>query len=146
MYNKTDWKDHVVDQSTGAVIQQGTPVSAGNMNKQENGIFQSTETVAVIMQQFRQNERLLNYNVPEVGQTTLTNSQTYPFNNSQKTVDIKTVRNTLDYDVTVDVIAPADKRNVGEILIKDKQVNGFKIEYTGSASSITVKYFIRGGL
>lgn len=146
MYNKTDWKDHVVDQSTGVIIQQGTPVSAGNMNNQENGIFGSVETAAVILQQFRQNERLLNYNVPEVGETILTNTQTYPFNNSQKTVDIKTVRNTLDYDVTVDVITPADKRNVGEILIKDKQVNGFKIEYTGSAASVTVKYFIRGGL
>ena len=146
MYSRTNWRDHVVDQSTGEVIQQGTPVSAGNMNKQENGIFGSTETATVILQQMRQNERLLDYNVPEVGTVTLTNNQAYPFNNSQQTVAIKKTRNTLDYDVTVDVTSLPNRRIVGDILIRDKQTNGFKIEYTGSAPSVTVKYFIRGGL
>lgn len=37
-YNKTEWKDHVVDQTTGEIIQQGTPVSASNLNKVEQGI------------------------------------------------------------------------------------------------------------
>jgi hypothetical protein len=38
-YTKTEWKDHVVDQTTGQVIQQGTPVSASNLNKIEQGIY-----------------------------------------------------------------------------------------------------------
>lgn len=38
VYQKTEWKDHVVDQSTGKLIQQGTPVSAKNLNKIEQGI------------------------------------------------------------------------------------------------------------
>lgn len=33
-----DWKDHVVDTNTGAVIQQGTPVSAKNLNNIEQGV------------------------------------------------------------------------------------------------------------
>lgn len=37
-YTKTDWKDHVVDNNTGAVIQQGTPVSAKNLNNIEQGV------------------------------------------------------------------------------------------------------------
>ncbi len=38
VYQKTEWKDHVVDQSTGKLIQQGTPVSAKNLNNMEAGI------------------------------------------------------------------------------------------------------------
>ncbi|WP_251025341.1 hypothetical protein [Bacillus sp. ISL-57] len=38
VYAKTEWKDHVVDATTGSIIQQGTPVSATNLNKIEKGI------------------------------------------------------------------------------------------------------------
>ena len=41
VYAKTDWKDHVVDATNGAIIQQGTPVSAANLNKMENGILEA---------------------------------------------------------------------------------------------------------
>lgn len=41
-YNKTDWKDHIVDMDTGEVIQEGTPVSAYNMNHIEQGIHNVT--------------------------------------------------------------------------------------------------------
>ncbi|MGE6379537.1 hypothetical protein [Peribacillus muralis] len=41
VYSKTDWKDHVVDVTTGAIIQQGTPVSALNLNKMETGISEA---------------------------------------------------------------------------------------------------------
>lgn len=36
-YNKKKWVDHIVDQN-GSVIQQGTPLSSGNLNNMENGI------------------------------------------------------------------------------------------------------------
>ncbi|GKU75648.1 hypothetical protein [Paenibacillus sp. L3-i20] len=36
-YNKTEWKDHIVD-NQGNVVQQGTPLSAGNLNNMEKGI------------------------------------------------------------------------------------------------------------
>ncbi|RAV18842.1 LamG-like jellyroll fold domain-containing protein [Paenibacillus contaminans] len=36
-YNKTNWVDHIID-GLGNVIQQGTPVSAGNLNKLERGL------------------------------------------------------------------------------------------------------------
>ncbi len=41
-YNKTDWKDHIVDIDTGEVIQEGTPISARNMNNIEDGIFRAS--------------------------------------------------------------------------------------------------------
>lgn len=37
-YSKVGWKDHVKDGTTGAVLQQGTPVSASNLNKMDVGI------------------------------------------------------------------------------------------------------------
>lgn len=45
-YNKTDWKDHIVDTTTGEVIQEGTPVSARNLNNMETGIYEVTEASA----------------------------------------------------------------------------------------------------
>jgi hypothetical protein len=38
MYNPTEWRDHIVDPITGAVVQQGTPVTASKLNKIEQGI------------------------------------------------------------------------------------------------------------
>ncbi len=38
MYTKTVWVDRVVDPTTGEVVQQGTPLSATNLNNLENGV------------------------------------------------------------------------------------------------------------
>lgn len=37
-YVKTEWIDHIKDIDTGEVIQQGTPISARNLNNMESGI------------------------------------------------------------------------------------------------------------
>jgi hypothetical protein len=44
-YNKTDWKDHIVD-GGGNVVQQGTPLSAGNLNRLEKGVADAQVTLA----------------------------------------------------------------------------------------------------
>ncbi|MCM3567838.1 hypothetical protein [Neobacillus mesonae] len=56
VYTKTDWKDHVVDATTGAIIQQGTPVSAKNLNNMEQGI---AEAHANMEQAGRQTQTLI---------------------------------------------------------------------------------------
>lgn len=78
------------------------------------------------------------------GSVTLNNSQVFPFNNSQVTVPISVERDNQDYIVDYEVTAAVG--NVGDIVISAKLVNGFKIEYTGSASSVTVKYQVLGGM
>lgn len=45
IYNKTVWKDHIVD-SGGKVVQQGTPLSAGNLNRIEEGLANATTFTA----------------------------------------------------------------------------------------------------
>ena len=80
----------------------------------------------------------------EAGTVTLTNSGTFPFNNSQRTVALVTERANQNYIVDYEVTAAVG--NVGDIIVSAKLVNGFKIEYTGSATSVTVKYQVLGGM
>jgi hypothetical protein len=43
-YDKVNWLDHVVDEETGEVIQEGTPLSQTNLGKMDDGILAVTET------------------------------------------------------------------------------------------------------
>lgn len=42
-YEKVNWLDHVVDEETGEVIQEGTPLSQANLGKMDDGILAVTE-------------------------------------------------------------------------------------------------------
>jgi len=137
------WVDHIVDEQ-GNIVQQGTPLSARNLNRIEDNTFEVHEMCAVLTQQVMQHKRLLADLEGEVGQVTLTNTQTYPFNNSKVTVALAKPRNTLNYTVQTEIISASGFP--GDIKISDKQLNGFKIEFTGSATSVTVKYIVRGGM
>ena len=69
--------------------------------------------------------------------------ETYPFNTEKVTVALKDARNTLNYIV----LAFCDNLQQGRaIRIKDKQLNGFKIEVEDCPKEpVTIKYFIFGG-
>ena len=56
MYEATNWKDHVVDQETGDLIQKGTDQSAGNFNNMERGISDVSVALALTMIASRQSE------------------------------------------------------------------------------------------
>lgn len=143
-YPNTKWQDHVVDPGTGAVIQQGTPQSATNFNNQENGIFSNHELNAVLTQEVAQHKRLLSDFEGEIGTVTLTNSDSYPFNNSQVTKNLTKARDTANYTVVTEIVSSVGVP--GEIVVSDKAVNGFKIKFTGSATSVVVKYYVQGGM
>ena len=74
---------------------------------------------------------------------TLTNTQDYYANNSTKTVALSVRRDTLDYIVDAEI--QGDTVNVGDIVVYDKQVNGFKVKFTGSAASVALKLYVHGG-
>ena len=76
---------------------------------------------------------------------TLTNTQAYPFNNSVKTVQLPALRNTRDYFVIPEVVEAAGGF-VGDFSVTDKLLNGFKIAYSGSASSVKVRCHVVGGM
>jgi len=78
-----------------------------------------------------------------IGTVTLTNTKQYPFNNSIQTVALKASRQNQDYSVLTEVLSAAG--DVGDVLISSRAVNGFKIEFTGSAGLAVIKYHVIGG-
>lgn len=89
------------------------------------------------------NNQMQKLRVVETGSTTMTNSQEFPFNNSRKTVALVTPQANSDY--LVDVEVDEANGNVGEVIVSSRMTNGFAIEFTGSATSVTVNYFVIGG-
>lgn len=141
-YNKTTWKDHVVDGIT--VIQQGTPINAANLNNMEEGIFEATEIGNVVLQQVLQHKRNIADLEGEIKDVALTNTLSYPFTNSAKTVALLKSRDTTNYRVVTEIVS-ADGV-VENIEVYDKQLNGFKVKYVGSAKNVVIKCFIQGGM
>lgn len=89
------------------------------------------------------NNQMQKLRVVETGSTTMTNSQEFPFNNSRKTVALVTPQANSDY--LVDVEVDEANGNVGEVIVSSRMTNGFAIEFTGSATSVSVNYFVIGG-
>ena len=141
MYRNTHWIDEVKDQETEEVIQEGTPQSAGNFNNMEGGISDAHLAAALLI---IQSGLTADQVATEEKTVTLSNIQSYPFNNSTQTIALNTVRNFTDYTVEAEITA--HDGNVGDVKIFDRMLNGFKIAYDGSAKTATVKLRIKGGM
>jgi hypothetical protein len=152
MYKVIDWVDEIVDQQTQEVIQEGTLQGADNFNTGEHGTEDAHAAFAVFLQYFLQFDRLTRANdasyeaefLNEAQDITLTNTKKFPFNDSQQYIALITPRATLNYDVNWEITSATG--NVGDIVVSDKQLNGFKIAHDGSASSVTLKLRIKGGM
>lgn len=129
----------------GEVINQGTPMNAGNFNNIETGVFCSNEYSAVLMQQILQHQRKIENLSGEIGTSQTTNTYEYPFNSSGTTISLATRRVNLNYTVETEV-TEENGGFAGDMIIYDKQVNGFKVKHNGSAKAVKFKYTIRGGL
>ncbi len=131
----------------GTVYVEGTPQDAAHFNNLENGVYDAHSATLMLLNALRQIgwrvEDLEKATVQETGSVSLTNTLEFPFNNSKKTVALTNVRDNLNYIVVV--VSKTGNGSIGEIEISERQVNGFKIEFTGSASSATVTYAVIGG-
>ena len=162
MYNAAGADELVfydITASFEAVMQQGTPQSATNFNHMENGIHDAHVAAAIFMQyqmhyvearEKEVDERLDHHDAEfsaETGAVTLnnTNKVFFGFNNSGTTVALKTVRKTMNYDLDIEVVEVAGGQ-VGDVIVYDKQLNGFKLKFEGSAKTVKVKYKVRGGM
>lgn len=163
MYKRQYWQDHVTQYENryretnnpdgtinhipieGEVLQEGTPQNARNFNNLEEGIFGANELGAELTRLSMEQRRALSMVKGESGTVTLTNTLSYPFNNSIATVPLVAKRDTTNYTVEIDADAGVIG-NVGRFIITDKLLNGFKIAFTGGAASVTVKYTVRGGV
>ena len=162
MYEQTLWQDHVTefedrytesrnDDGTithtpveGEIIQQGTPQNATNFNHMEHGISNATEVAALMALSAVHHQQAIADLQGETKTVTLKNTQSYPFNNSQQSVALATERNHMDYTVDAEIVDYTGGFP-GDIVISDKLLNGFKMAHTGSAKSVTVKIYVKGG-
>lgn len=163
MIEPVNWQDHIVEHPDwykevdvgngnvqhikvpGTVKQQGTPLSAKNLNHQESEALEALFMTRFLSDLLRKQADTVNGLAGEQITVTLTNTQSYPFNDSKKTVSLGTVRNTKNYTVLVEILSKTGA-GVGDIEITDKLTNGFKIAYTGAASSVTVNCIVQGGI
>lgn len=143
MYDIIKWYDEVKDQN-GNLLQEGTLHDEVNMNRMEEGIYEANLLTSMLVQKEIQQKKVLAGLEGETGEVTLTNSETFPFNNSMQTIAMEKQRDTLDYRVSIEVISSDGL--VGDVIVSDKQLNGFKLSYTGSAKNVTMKYYIQGGI
>lgn len=128
----------------GDIIEAGTPLNGATFNPLEHGVNEAIIMADLLAVQMRQVNRDIANTYIEVGSIKITTTEKYPFNTATATVAFKTARNTLDYMV----IPYCDDTVQGKaIRVKDRQLNGFKIEVEDCpAAGVTVKYFAVGGM
>jgi hypothetical protein len=129
---------------TGEIIAVGTPLNKSTFDVFDHGINEAIIMCDLLAVQMIQAQRDLANTYIETGSVTVSTSEEYPFNNATATAALKTKRNTLDYMV----IPYCDETVQGRrILVKDRQLNGFKIEVEDCPKAgITVKYYVIGGM
>ncbi len=128
----------------GDIIAAGTPLNGNTFNPIAHGVNEAIIMSDILAVQMLQVQRDLANTYIEVGSIAVSTTEKYPFNTAQATVAFETARNTLDY-----VVIPfCDDTTQGRaIRIKDKQLNGFKVEVEDCpAAGVTVKYFAFGGM
>ena len=138
-FTVNDGETPTVDQTynpTSENAQSGKSVAEAVMDALLTGAL-----LTIGMRQFRWD--FDSYSAEEVGTVTLTNSLKFPMNNSKVSVALTIPRNTSNYVVNTEVLSAVG--NVGEIEITEKLINGFKMSFTGGATSVTVKFIITGG-
>ena len=142
MYTRSYWQDHVVDQY-GTVIQQGTLMDQDHFNNVEVGI--SDSYLAQQISRFKQLQE--DYDtLSEVKSVSLAmNALPWPFNNKENTVALSQLREHTDYSVEVEVVSYSGGR-LGNIQVKDRALNGFKLLHDGSATTVNVIVRITGGM
>ena len=107
----------------------------------EDGDVASKLIINALRQHMWQNED--DALICEEGTKTLTNTKRFPFNDSKASVSLAKTQKNTKYVIIAEPSTVAG--NIGDINVSDRLTNGFKLAFTGSAKSVTVKYYVIGG-
>lgn len=168
MYERINWLDHVADPAdryninkqedgtytitlAGTVMQEGTPQDQAHFNLMDAAIWDICAAFGMLLNAVRQQSWALEEDVAPIdnswqvltGMVELTNSGAYPYNNSKKSVSLSNNMGSTSYLVMTEVVSSVGP--VGDIEVSDKLINGFKLNYNGSATGASVKYIAIGG-
>lgn len=135
MYNAINWVDDIP-----AINQVGTDQSAANFNTMDAGIFESIGLNGLLAMRARlQRDAQSEAEVVTIAATlTGTSAQSVAIPSTK-------TRNRTTYNVTAEITA-ASGGTVGDIIITTKQANGFYAQYTGTATSVTLRLKVQGGM
>lgn len=161
-YEPEHWLDHVAEfpgrwefeqvgentvqakRAEGRIIQQGTPQSASRFNHMEMGILEAYLLAQLLESRTLQILRDIEALTGESGEVTITSTGKYPFNEAAVTVPLQAQRANLDYRVELEVVE-VEGGMAEAVRAYDKQKNGFKIAFNGSAKAVKIKYWVTGG-
>ena len=107
----------------------------------QDGDLASKLIINVLRQHIWQNED--DAIICEEGTKTLTNTKRFPFNDSKASVSLAKTQKNTKYVIIAEPSTVAG--NIGDINVSDRLTNGFKLAFTGSAKSVTIKYYVIGG-
>ena len=174
MYNFKKWVDRVTqfvnrfketdnddgsithERVDGEVLKTGTSQSAENFNNMEGGILENSLLLAEATRVLKEHDRDIEAMTGEMHVIYLYNTAKYPANNSKKTIALKQPRNNTDYIIAARVVSAVMPNGVaidgdpagtaGNIVVTDKLLNGFKVQYTGNAKEVTLEVEVQGGM
>lgn len=133
MYSRTFWKDQIKD-SSGAIIQAGTPIDQTHMDNIEAGVFEAqvTQDLNAIMNRLAADEARNNTPLVMSNRSLTAGTNQISFANADK-------RNSVVYSV-VPVLAASGSATLAVTAI---QKNGFSV-YASAACTAT--FFVTGGI
>lgn len=149
-YSPVEWEDRVLDQVSGEVLVEGTPVNEVNLNNIEAALLVAHldagslagHLAALMRSLLSELDKYKNQRFVQ-GQATITSAGgTYfitsePFTTISFPSTVLPELNAPNYDVLVTPIAASDWGAIGQLIVYDKAQNGFKVKMTGSATSVT---------
>ena len=136
-----------IEKSPGHIEEPGTAQNEDHFNNMDVGIFEALMIAEEALLNGLHLQRDVEGLDAEIHEVTLTNTYAYPFNSSVYTVQLDKLRNKTTYTVTYEIVSVSGSPgcSAGDVEIYDKLANGFKVHFTGSASSVTLKLYVRGG-
>jgi hypothetical protein len=152
-YEPLEWEDRVVDQRTGEVLVEGTPVNEVNLNNLESGMLLSHLDIGSLAGLLASYARHIGSEVDKFrrqrilqGEATITSSGGSYFRDADPFVTVSLPSDALPqinspkYAVLIEIISASDWGAVGQLIVYDKAQNGFKVKMTGSATSVTFRW------
>ena len=134
MYKRTLWQDHVEG------VQEGTPLSAANLNNIEAGTMEANALAAL-------NAEYRRYSADNAKNTEVF-SKLVSLSGSGVLHQVSLdggVRNNTQYRVDYEIVS-VGSGTAGDLVILSKQANGFSVKYLGTSSGIQVIFYISGGM
>lgn len=149
-YDPVEWEDRVVDQVTGTVLVEGTPINEVNLNNIESALLLAHLDIGTLAGHMASLMRSLLTELDKYkrqrfvqGQATITSTGGTYFIAAEPFVSVSFPSDTLpelnapNYDVLITPISASDWGKIGQLIVYDKAQNGFKVKMTGSATSVT---------